>query len=105
MKRTDLGMGVAVLLLLLGSVRPDDEPFNDDVLLVLVVVACRDDGLRCFAAVKSGEREGSFGCDILDVKGFSASVLFEKPRNCAIKSPYWLCRARICSLRIQVKRR
>ena len=92
-KRTDLEMGVVVVavaagvgsLLLVCFVRSATGPFGDEDW------RREEDDLSCCAAVKSDERDGSFGCEML-------SVLLEKPRNCAVRSSYWLCRVRICSL-------
>ena len=82
-KRTDLETGVGVEASILDAllwylplmifVVFDDGLFNDEV-----VVALRE-GLSCCAAVKSGDRDGSLGCDMLLRKGTSVSILAEKP--------------------------
>ena len=48
--------------------------------------------------MKSGERDGSLGCDMLGGMGVSVLFLREKPWNCAIRSSYWLSSARNWSL-------
>ena len=74
-KRTDLetGVGVDMLLWWVLLVAFVDGLFSDEVIVG------RKEGLSCCAAVKSGDRDGSLGCDTLVRMGMSVSVLAEKP--------------------------
>lgn len=66
-KRTDLETGVDV---------------DVDVLLgwlSLLVVVARREGLSCCAAMKSDDRDGSLGCDMLLRRRISVPLLAEKP--------------------------
>lgn len=64
------------------SVKRTDLEIGVDVLLgwsSLLVVVARREGLSCCAAVKSDDRDGSLGCDMLLRSRVSVPLLAEKP--------------------------